>query len=329
MEAFEQRRQPTPETTRRDLPFRGVPSINFNKDKGGLSAKEKEKRGNHSGDKNEPAYRHISSLDDENRVGTLTDKILTQPITIETSDLLGLSPQLRKELTKALAKKRVASRDEAEEPELVDQDMIDTIDIDTFPPVGVEVLKFAIGPTPAGARILGDPVMQYLGSLPEGEEPKKIFVAKESQSLRTIFPLINGIDHVESVLDGGSQIVSMSEETAKHLKLTWDPDITIHMQSANGQVEKTLGLARNVSFVTGDIVTLLQVHIIRGPAYKVLIGRPFDTHTRSIITNTPDGGQTITITDPNTGIRAVIPTHQRGAKHLIGKPKPDFQASRI
>ena len=114
------------------------------------------------------------------------------------------------------------------------------------------------------------------------------------------------------------------------MRLTWDPDITIHMQSANGGVEKTLGLARNVSFLTGEISTLLQVHIVRNPAYKVLIGRPFDTHTTSVISNAPDGGQTITITDPNTGQRSIIPTYARGAAtKMVQKTQKDFQTSRI
>ena len=84
------------------------------------------------------------------------------------------------------------------------------------------------------------------------------------------------------------------------------------MQSANKDVELTLGLARNVPFSLGSITVYLQVHIIRDPAYQVLLGRPFDTLTESSVQNYVDGQQTLTITDPNSGTRCTIPTYERG-----------------
>ena len=205
------------EPPRNELPFRNVPGISFNKDK--RSAPEIRKTRN---EREEPAYRHVSALDDDSRIEKVVEKILNQPITVDTADLLGLLPQLKKELVKIMAKKRVVKEVQLEE-DVLEQDMLEdvhdnslttqnSLDIDTLPAVGVEVLNVAMGSLPAGTRILGDPVMQYLDSLTPGQVPKKIFVAKESQSLRTIYPLINGVDHVESILDGGSQIVSMSEE---------------------------------------------------------------------------------------------------------------------
>ena len=79
--------------------------------------------------------------------------------------------------------------------------------------------------------------------------------------------------------------MSMSKAAAKGLGLTWDPKVLIHIQSANGQFEKSLGLARNVPFKFRTIVAHLQVHIIKEPAYKVLLGRPFDMVTHSTYKN--------------------------------------------
>ena len=56
----------------------------------------------------------------------------------------------------------------------------------------------------------------------------------------------------------------------------------------------------------------LQIHIIRDPAYQVLIGRPFDLLTKSRVETMEDGSQIVTITDPNTGKRCAIPTFDRG-----------------
>jgi hypothetical protein len=137
---------------------------------------------------------------------------------------------------------------------------------------------------------------------------------------------------IESLLDGGSQIVSMDVEIAKQLAISWDPDIKIQMQSANRTVEQTLGLARNVPFIFGDITVYLQVHIITEPAYKVLLGRPFDVLTESVIHNTRDGGQTVVITDPNSQRRCTLPTYERGKPPTLlqrAEGEKGFQPSMI
>ena len=159
---------------------------------------------------------------------------------------------------------------------------------------------------------MGDPVLQYLNSLPKGETSSKTFYMKESSlALRSIYPLVNNARQEEALLDSGSQIVSMSKESAIALKMSWNPDISINMQSAQGHVEPTLGLAIDVPFTFGELTVLLQVHIINKPSYKILLGRPFDALTRSNIQNERDGSQMITITDPASDLRVVLPTYPR------------------
>jgi hypothetical protein len=51
----------------------------------------------------------------------------------------------------------------------------------------------------------------------------------------------------------------MSKEVVLKLKIPFNLDIVVHMQSANKQVEKTLGLARNVPFLFDDITVYLQI----------------------------------------------------------------------
>jgi hypothetical protein len=104
----------------------------------------------------------------------------------------------------------------------------------------------------------------------------------------------------------------MSEDVCFALGLIYNPTIILNMQSANGEVDKSLGLARNVPFQLGSVTVFLQVHIIRSPAYDILLGRPFDVLTESIVRNFANEEQTITITDPNSGISATVPTFQRG-----------------
>ncbi|KNZ75578.1 hypothetical protein J132_02519, partial [Termitomyces sp. J132] len=95
--------------------------------------------------------------------------------------------------------------------------------------------------------------------------------------------------------------------------LTCNPDIRLHMESANKQVNESVGLACNVPFTFAEGFTMyLQVHIFEKPAYTVLLGRPFDTLTESNIENLQDGSAIITIRDPNTVQRTALPTIERG-----------------
>ena len=49
--------------------------------------------------------------------------------------------------------------------------------------------------------------------------------------------------------------------------------------------------------------------------HYILLGRPFDILTESIVRNFANEDQTVTITDPNTGQRHTIPTFPRGRSH--------------
>jgi hypothetical protein len=102
----------------------------------------------------------------------------------------------------------------------------------------------------------------------------------------------------------------MSIEQAQICGLVWDPTINLFMQSANGQLEKSMGLARNVPFRWGELKIYLQVHVIREPAYKVLLGRSFDVLTHSK-TDHEEGKQLLTLTHPNTGKVWTVPTYDR------------------
>src|SRR6202789_1367949 len=227
---------------------------------------------------------------------------------------------MRQELKKLLIKKRLEKKSVTLAAEVEPKRVVgtsgpsdlETISAEKLPEATYEVLAEDTNGMPKGSVVVNDPVMQYLNTLAPGEKPKSVIVAAESHALRTVYPLINGVGEVESLLDPGSQIVSMSRAVAAMLQVTWDPDIVVHMESANKTLEKTLGLAKNVPFLFGTITVYLQVHVIGNAAYKVLLGRPFDIVTESVVKNTKDGSQSLTLTDPNSGERCVMETHERG-----------------
>ena len=99
------------------------------------------------------------------------------------------------------------------------------------------------------------------------------------------------------------------------LALIYDPHICLHMQSANREVDETLGLARNVLILVGDITLYIQFHIVWNLAYNVLLGRPFNILVESIVWNYSNEDQTVTIHNPNSRRITMVPTFLHGT-HL-------------
>lgn len=267
--------------------------------------------------KGEAGFNNRAPLQADERARELLRSTLQHPISLTAEDLLNVSEPMRQELKRLLTKKRVEKKVETESrrtdgPWRNIPSATANVMTSRLPDATYEILPSDREGLSKGAIVIGDPVLQYLSTLQPGEKPKTIKVAQESQGLRAIYPMINGIGEAESLLDSGSQIISMSQRVAKQLEIIWDPDITVEMESANRSVERTLGLARNIPFLCGYITVYLQIHIMVNPAYKVLLGRPFDIITESLVKNEKDGGQTLTLTDPNTGERCTMSTHERG-----------------
>lgn len=273
----------------------------------------------------------------------MLERIDNTEVTVKLKDLFGMSKDLRDGERLRLTRVRQPLKEELKEAanvvdveqqevaDLARQDsqlMTGALEVGDLPEVqGVFVTTVRMEGIPEGSVIAQDPYLQYLEGLSDGEDPKQIYVARDSVPLRVTFPYVNSQGPVESVLDTGSQIVSMSLEQAQFCGLVWDPNINIFMQSANGQLEKSMGLARNVPFRWGELKIYLQVHVIRNPAYKVLLGRPFDVLTKSR-TDHDDGNQLLTLTDPNTGTAWTVPTYDRVKDGTNGKGPPKIANNR-
>ncbi|OBZ74190.1 hypothetical protein A0H81_06078 [Grifola frondosa] len=96
------------------------------------------------------------------------------------------------------------------------------------------------------------------------EKHRGVTVAKESHAAIHQWSRRQKED-VEGIIDPGSQIISMSEEVCHALGLIYDPTIRLNMQSANGEVDQSLGLVRNVPFQVSDIVLYLQITLFDRP----------------------------------------------------------------
>jgi hypothetical protein len=280
--------------------------------------------------RHDPAYTTTTKAYDPRIAKIVYERAMETPITVTQRELLSLSPEVRAQIADITVKKRMAREQAAmvmiEDCPDEDEDLFQqafekaheaqktlTTQVTQATHMPAAFAAAARIP-PVDATIIADPYEAYLRESSTNTKPTEpVRVAAESNALRAILPVVDGQDKVEAILDPGCQIVAMSEEVCNALALPYDPTIRLNMVSANGGVNQSLGLARNIPFLVGDITLYLQVHVLRDPAYDILLGRPFDVLTQSVVRNYPDENQTVTILDPNTNRKTTVPTIQRGS----------------
>jgi hypothetical protein len=241
-------------------------------------------------------------------------------ITLSQEELLSLSPEVRQKIRDSVTPRRIANN--AVRTHAYVEDPL---------PFSEESATFTISKNdhtpPADAIVVDDPYEVYLNNLLPGEEDTFI-VAKESSAIRALSMTVDNQADVDSILDAGSQIVAMSRSVCHSLGITYDPTVRLNMQSANGEIDQSLGLARNVPCRLKDITLYLQFHVVISPAYDILLGKPFDVLTESTVKTYRNEDMTITITDPNSGKVATIPTFPRGPpKFCDNSDCPNFRSS--
>jgi hypothetical protein len=245
------------------------------------------------------------------------NRSLDTRITMTQRELLSIAPDIRNAYRDVTTVKRASSPDRSGRSTniLEEEDSTQQYSMEYRMPSSLALAGSMHRSPPIGATIIEDPIEIYYRNLQPGEDPDpdRIKVARESYALRSVYSIIDNTQRVECILDAGCQIIAMSEEICHDLSLVYDPTIKIRMQSANATYDYSLGLARHVPFYLGGITLYMQVHIIRAPAYDVLLGRPFDVLTCSTIQNFANEDQTITISDPNSGRVVTIPTIARSS----------------
>ncbi|KAJ7656576.1 hypothetical protein B0H17DRAFT_1163367 [Mycena rosella] len=216
---------------------------------------------------------------EERQKHNVFDRSMNVPVTISHRELLSIAPDVRAQYKEATTGRRIIT------------------DAPAAP--AVQLLTTTTEPVlPQGALIANDDfaTLYEAGVSPN---PGELAVAVDSCAIRSVVPIIDNQQRIECIYDTGSQIVAISEAVCNELQLPYNLRITINMESANGSISPSLGLARNLI-------------LVRAPAYDVLLGRPFDQLTESKVVNSANGDQTITIIDRNTGLEQTIPTVPRG-----------------
>lgn len=224
-------------------------------------------------------------------------------VTLSPEELLSISPELRNKYREAITPRRISPESAATLQNAAEEES----HVEEIPEESEGQQEHIVVP---------DPFEAYLRTVSTDEAYPELVVADTSHALRAIMVLIDNKREVECILDPGCQVIAMSEEICHSLGLQYDPTVRMRMISANGSKDATLGLARNVPCQIGDITLYLQIHVIREASYDVLLGRPFDVLTGSLVQNFQNENQTITIFCPNTDRRVTVPTHPRGHPHF-------------
>ncbi|KAJ4479472.1 hypothetical protein C8R41DRAFT_771990 [Lentinula lateritia] len=211
-------------------------------------------------------------------------------------DLLAIAPEYRKKVKDSIMSRRIG----------VDGGMLE--DMALLEPVLMLDLDLANGThsTPVSQKSLAN----FFTDFGDAREGDGFYVARESHSIRAVNAIIGGRP-AHCILDGGCSIVVMSDAACNAFGLAFDPEKRINLQSANGNTDWSMGLAKDVPFRFGDVVAFLQVQVVDSPAYDFILGRPFEILMQASYKNFLSGNQHLTLTDPNTHKTTTIPTVPR------------------
>ncbi|KAG6882591.1 hypothetical protein C0993_009930, partial [Termitomyces sp. T159_Od127] len=190
------------------------------------------------------AYRPTVLVYDIEKSNHVFAHIMKSAVTLSVEELCSIAPDIRNQMRTAVTPKCQVATGVAEVDELDDALLGFVVNSDTPPTLSTNAISLTPAEVTNATSI--DSVETYIKSLNTDEDP--------------------------AIFDSGLQIISMAAEVASDLGLIYDLSIVLNMQSANGTVDRSLGLAKNVPCTIGDIMFYLQIHIICSPTYDLLPG---------------------------------------------------------
>ena len=295
-----------------------------------------------------PQAKPVMKLMDNKALERVQQRLLDKEITVTSAELISISPELAKRIHDGTTVRRVLIKDPvANEAAKIDQMIADlraapetaatTALLDELPDFGEisieEDTASDVMASLSGVDVFAQGAQRNEDSATAGPtSDETVIVARPLSSLRTVWATVGtNKEPVECILDPGSQIIAISEDLSNHLHLVYSPVHTLGMQSANGSVNRSLGVVADVPLEIQDtgITLYVQMHVMRDAAYGVLLGRPFDALASTIVETSSDGVHKLTLRCPNTQRVAVVPTYNRGeGRPEVRKPaRTGFQAS--
>ncbi|KAF8233777.1 hypothetical protein L208DRAFT_1265040, partial [Tricholoma matsutake] len=218
----------------------------------------------------EPAYHTIAPIQNAKIIDDVYNRSMKAPlVTLSSEELLSISVEMHQKMRDAVTPKCITG----DSPTLVVmmQQQASIINKAVSNMGGAATMAAPHNLASTGI-IIPDPYETYLTTLSPGQEPEILIVTKESHALCSMIMMVDNQENIKAVIDPGSQIIAMSDAVCHNLGLAYDPTIQLNMQSANGAVDFSLGLAQNITCHVGKITLYLQVHVIHNLAYNILMG---------------------------------------------------------
>ncbi|KAG6330938.1 hypothetical protein ID866_8149 [Astraeus odoratus] len=136
-------------------------------------------------------------------------------------------------------------------------------------------------------------------------------VTQTSLPLQAIDGLLNVHIHVECLLDQGTQIVAIRHDLWEALGVPVHPDLATMLEAANMSKEEMLGIVENMHLKISGMEFKLQIHVVGDAPFNLLLGCPFVSLSSCVTHDQMSGNQSISLTDPNTGIQMLLSTKKR------------------
>jgi hypothetical protein len=176
----------------------------------------------------EPAYHSVAPIQNQRTVVDVYNKSMQAPlVTLSPEELFAISPEVHNRLHEAITPKQVLN---------------ETVSTHVL----IEQVPDDVSSEEETSITVPDVYETYINSLASGERPIPLNVAQESHALWLITMVIDNREEVEGIIHLGSQIIAISEAVCHDIGLAYDPSIKLNMQLANGEVDQSLGLSRNV-----------------------------------------------------------------------------------
>jgi hypothetical protein len=139
-----------------------------------------------------------------------------------------------------------------------------------------------------------------------------LVVGHSSVPLREVLVLVNGSLWERALLDEGSTICVIRKDLWQDLGAHANPSHSMRMEGANSDVQTTLGEVQDVALTFGSITVYIQFQIVMKAPFRLLLGRPFFSLTKSSYDNIENHGSILTVRDPNDPSKVLaIPTMER------------------
>ncbi|KAH7904032.1 hypothetical protein BJ138DRAFT_1019702 [Hygrophoropsis aurantiaca] len=182
------------------------------------------------------AMKNLPPIYDKEIARKVYQRYLEATVPITLAEMLSLAPEVRSQNRDDVTTKRAPANKTGEVAAMLQAEVEDVLPFLQESDDEAEEQR-------VGATVIPCPVEMAMRDINASEESRTVHVAKESSALRAIYPVIDNNMRVECVVDAGSQIIAMSEAVCHQLSLSYDPTIILNMQSANGEVDQSLGLA--------------------------------------------------------------------------------------